>query len=68
MGTEHGTVSAKTASVMRDQFLKEQKRLFNGTGRKIIYDLLGDVHRKINCLDTILHYFAKGKFEGHILA
>jgi len=65
---EHGAVSAKTATVIRDKFSKEQKRLFSGTGRKITYDLWGDVHRKINCLGTILHYFAKGKFEGRILS
>jgi len=68
VGTEHGTVSAKTATGIRDKFSKEQRRLFSGTGRKITCDLWGDVHRKINCLGTILHYFTKGKFEGLILS
>jgi hypothetical protein len=64
VGTQHGTVIAKTATVIRDKFSKEQKRLFSGTGKKIMYDLWGDVHRKIKCLGTLLHYFVKGKFEG----
>jgi len=68
VGTQHGTVSAKTATVITDKFSKEQKRLFSGTGRKTAYDLWGDVHRKINYLGTILHYFAKGKLEGRILS
>jgi hypothetical protein len=59
--------------VLRPLLLSEisfqrNKRLFSGTGRKIMYDLWGDVHRKINCLGTILHYFAKGKFEDRILS
>jgi len=68
VGTEHGTVSAKTANIIRDKFSKEQKKLISGTGRKMMYDLWGDVHRKINYLGTILHYFAKGKSEGRILS
>ena len=46
--TEHGTVSAKTTTVIRDMFSREQKQIFSGTGRKITYDLWDDVHRKIS--------------------
>jgi hypothetical protein len=68
VGTEHGTVRAKTGTVITDKFSKAQKRLCSGTGRKITYNLWGDVHRLINCLGTKLHYFAKGKSEEHIFS
>jgi hypothetical protein len=47
--TEHGTVSAKTTTVIRDVFKgKKKKKIFSGTGRKITYDLWDNAHRKIS--------------------